>query len=118
MPDSLRAARKAAASSSGIGGANHCLLFLTKICAAVKPQALARMIDCNTPPAVEVCAPSLDPAGRLSDTKALPEVLRVSFFSFFSFDAGVFAVFSGVEMAFLTGGTVFFFIWLESGRGL
>src|SRR6201996_6362538 len=73
MPDFFRASRNAAISSFASGGANHCLLFFTKICAAVKPQACARMTDCETPPLVEVCAPRSDPAGRFSDTLFLSE---------------------------------------------
>src|SRR5277367_4702360 len=66
MPDSFRPARNCAISSSASGGANHCLLFFTKIWAAVNPHAWARPIAWETPPLVEVCAPRSTPGGRCS----------------------------------------------------
>src|SRR5476649_2162893 len=68
MPDAFCAERNCLISSSGRGGANHCLLFFTKIWAAVNPSACARGTDCETPPLMEVCAPRSTPAGRWSDS--------------------------------------------------
>src|SRR5580658_10897211 len=75
MPDAFLAAQNCAISSSASGGANHCLLFFTKIWAAVNPHACARPIACETPPLVEVWAPRSTPEGRCSEGRALsPEI--------------------------------------------
>src|SRR5476649_1562159 len=74
MPDALRPARNCAISSPASGGANHCLLFFTKICAAVNPQARARPIAWETPPLVEVWAPRSTPGGRCSEGALSPEI--------------------------------------------